>query len=59
MDLVMIKAVIERGMQGRVQINIAKQLGITANEVAYILKEHRNGRNINWIKQQIDKGAAK
>lgn len=59
MDIVMIKAVIERGMQGRVQVNIAKQLGITPAEVAYILKEHGNGRNVNYIKERLDKGAGK
>lgn len=59
MDLVMVKAVIERGMQGRVQINIAKQLGITANEVAFILKEQRNGKSPQAIKALLDKGAGK
>ena len=59
MDLAMVKAVIERGMQGRVQINIAKQLGITPNEVAFILKEQRNGKSPQAILALVNKGAAK
>ena len=57
MELQTVKAVIERGTQGRVQFNIAQQLGITQTVVAYIMTQHRNGKNPNWILEQLNKGA--
>ena len=54
MTLELVKAVIERSNVGRTSQTIAKSVGLTQREVAYIIDQFRYGQNMNQIANKMN-----